>query len=69
MGNRILYFVLSAFLAVLAWIWQVSFSKMSQIEKELVEIKISIVRLQADVINRDEVVEIVKSELERHGIK
>ena len=63
MGNKILYFVLSAFLAVLAWIWQVSFAKMSQIEKELVEIKIELVKVQGAIISRDDVLEIVRSEL------
>ena len=63
MTNRITYTILSLLFGVMGWVWITSFNKLTEIEKSLIEVKLELVKIQATMIDRDEVVRIVKEQL------
>lgn len=69
MGNKITYVILSILVAVLGWSWTTTYSKLAEIEKSLIELKIEMVKVQSTIIDRDEVKAIIADELLKHGIK
>ena len=69
MEKKILSVVLTILIAVLGWTWVTNFSKLCEIERSLVELKIDIVRMQESLVDRDEVKRIVNDELAKHGIR
>ena len=63
MGNKAFYTVLSILVAVLGWFGQQAYFKLVDIEKEIVSVKLELVKVQAEMITREEVVSIVHNEL------
>ena len=63
MDKKILTTVLSILIAVLGWIWTVTYMKLVNMEKELVSIKISLVEVQKDLLSKDDVKELIDIEL------
>lgn len=63
MQNKAFYTVLSILVAVLGWFGQQAYFKLVDIEKEIVSVKLELVKVQAEMITRDDVISIVKSEL------
>ena len=63
MQNKAFYTVLSILVAVLGWFGQQAYFKLVDIEKELVTVKLELVKLQSEMITRDDVISIVKNEL------
>lgn len=67
--NKLLTVVVSILIALLGYFGQLQYSKLSEIEKSLLELKIEVVKMQTTMIDRDMVIQIVHDELEKHGIK
>ena len=63
MQNKAFYTVLSILVAVLGWFGQQAYFKLVDIEKEIVSVKLELVKVQSEMMTRDDVVEIVKSEI------
>ena len=63
MATKAFYTVLSVLFAILGWIGQQTYFKLVDVEKELVTVKIELVKIQSEMITRDDVLEIVKNEL------
>ena len=58
--NKLTYCIFGVLLAVLGWIWSVTYYKLCEVEKSLVELKIEVARVQAQMIDRHEVESIVR---------
>lgn len=69
MGNKITYTILGLLMAVLGWIWSTNYGKLAEIEKSLVAIQLDLVKIQAQMMDREAVKELIKDEFEKHGIK
>jgi hypothetical protein len=67
--NKLLTVVVSILIGLLGYFGQLQYSKLSEIEKSLLELKIEVVKMQTTMIDRDMVIQIVHDELEKHGIK
>jgi len=65
MQNRITYTVLTVLLAIVGWIWTMTYSRLTSMEKELVKIQLELVRIQSTIVDRDEVVKIVREQLRK----
>lgn len=61
--NKAFYTVLAILISVLAWFGQANYNKLLTIEKELITIKVELVKIQSETLTRDDVIDIVKSEL------
>jgi len=68
-NEKIFYTVLTLLIGTLGWIWSVTYSRLTSMEKELVSIKLQCVQIQAQMIDRDEVIRIVRQELGLGGGK
>lgn len=69
MGNKVTYTILSILVAVLGWSFTSTYSKLNEIEKSLIELKIELVKVQATLIDREAVEKICEDMLLKHGIK
>lgn len=67
--NKLLTVVVSILIGLLGYFGQLQYSKLSEIEKSLLELKIEVVKMQTSMIDRDTVIQIVNDELAKHGIK
>lgn len=67
--NKLLYTVIGIVVALLGYFGQLQYSKLSEIEKSLLELKIEVVRMQTTMIDREAVIQIVNDELAKRGIK
>lgn len=67
--NKLTYWILGLLIAVLGWIWTVSFTKLCAIETQLVQLQIDITQLKADMMDEERVREIVEHELLKRGVK
>ena len=68
MGNKITYVILSILVGVLGWSWTTTYSKLAEIEKSLIELKIGMVKVETQMIDREAVKEIVNDELLKHNL-
>lgn len=67
--DRLIYWILGLLVAVLGWSWTANYSKLCEIEKSLIELKIDMTKVQASILDKDAIKEIVADELLKHGIK
>lgn len=67
--NKLLTVVVSILIALLGYFGQLQYSKLSEIEKSLLELKIEVVKMQTSMIDRDAVIQIINDELAKRGIK
>lgn len=67
--NKLLTVVVSILIALLGYFGQLQYSKLSEIEKSLLELKIEVVKMQTSMIDRDVVIQIINDELLKRGIK
>ena len=67
--NKLTYWVAGILIAVLGSIWASQYSKLVEIEKSLLDLKIEMVKVQTQMIDRDEVKAIIEESLRMHGIK
>lgn len=67
--DRLIYWILGLLVAVLGWSWTTNYSKLCEIEKSLIELKIDVTKVQSNIVDRDAIKEIVADELLKHGIK
>ena len=67
--NKLTYWVAGILIAVLGSIWASQYSKLVEIEKALLDLKIEVVKMQSQMIDRDEVEKICEDILLKHGIK
>lgn len=69
MQTKLITIFATVFLAVLGWIWSVTYTRLTSMEQELVAIKVELVKVQATMIDREEVIRIVRDELKRGVVK
>ena len=67
--NKLLYTIVGITVSLLAWFGSLQYSKLSEIEKSLLELKIEVVKMQTSMIDRDVVIQIINDELLKRGIK
>lgn len=67
--DRLMYWILGLLVAIIGWAWSANFTKLCEIEKSLIELKIDMTKVQASMVDREEIKEIVSDELLKHGIK
>lgn len=67
--TKLTYWVAGILIAVLGSIWASQYSKLVEIEKSLLDLKIEMVKMQSQMIDRDEVKSIIEESLKMHGIK
>jgi hypothetical protein len=68
MEKKILTVVVSILIALLGWLGTIQFNKMAEISKDLVALRLEIVQLQKDILTKDDVKEMIETELIKHGI-
>ena len=61
--NKLLYTVIGVVVALLGYFGSIQYNKLTEIEKELISLKIEVVKIQTQMIDRDEVIKIVRQEL------
>lgn len=67
--NKMLYTVIGITVALLGYFGSIQYNKLTEIEKELISLKIEVVKIQTQMIDRDEVIKIVRQELGLGGGK
>ena len=67
--NKLLYTVIGITVALLGYFGSIQYNKLTEIEKELISLKIEVVKIQTQMIDRDEVIKIVRQELGLGGGK
>ena len=67
--NKLLYTVIGITVALLGYFGSIQYNKLTEIEKELISLKIDVVKIQTQMIDRDEVIKIVRQELGLGGGK
>ena len=65
MQTKLITIFATVFLAVIGWIWSATYTRLTSMEQELVAIKLELVKVQATMIDREEVVRIVNEQIER----
>lgn len=55
--------------ALIGWLGSIQYSKLTEIEKSLIELKLEITKVQMTIMDEEAVRKIVETELLRHGIK
>lgn len=66
--TKLTYWILGLLMAVLGWIWSTNYAKLADIEKSLIAIQLDLVKIQAQMIDREEVKRIVEDELLKHNL-
>ena len=66
MNTKITITLVTILCGVLGWFGNVQYTKLSEIEKSLVEVKLEMVKIQATMMDREAVVAIVEQELAKH---
>lgn len=69
MNTKAFYTTLGILVAILGWFGSVQYYKLNEISKDLISLKLEIVRMQASIMDKEAVLEIVQTELLKHGIK
>ena len=67
--NKLTYWIAGLLVAVVGWSWSTNYSKLCEIEKSLIELKIDVSKIQAEAIDRAEIKAMIVDELAKHGIK
>lgn len=67
--TKLTYWILGLLMAILGWVWASQYSKLVEIEKSLLDLKIEVVKMQSQMIDRPEVEKICEDILLKHGIK
>lgn len=67
--NKLTYWIAGLLVAVLGWVFSVNYSKLCAIQTQLVMVQLELTKVQATLVDRDEVKAIVADELLKHGIK
>lgn len=67
--SKLTYWIAGLLVAVIGWSWSTNYSKLCEIEKSLVELKIEVSKMQAEAIDRAEIKAMIVDELAKHGIK
>lgn len=67
--SKLTYWIAGLLVAVLAWSWSTNYSKLCEIERSLIELKIEVSKMQAEAIDRAEIKAMINDELAKHGIK
>ena len=67
--TKLTYWILGLLIAVLGWIWSSQYAKLCAIQEQLLTIQIELTKVQATIVDREEVKAIVADELLKHGIR
>lgn len=67
--SKLLYAIAGLLITVIGWSWTANFSKLCEIEKNIIDLKIEVSKMQLQIIDREEIKTIVVDELLKHGIK
>ncbi len=71
--NDIFKYIFSAVIAICSFLITTSYNKVNtsiqQLQTEVVSLKVQLVEINARIIDEPKVIEIVRNELLRHGIK
>lgn len=67
--TKLTYWILGLLMAVLGWVYAGNYAKLADIEKSLIAIQLDLVKIQAQMMDREAVKELIRDEFEKHGIK
>jgi len=67
MTTKAFFITLGILATVLGYFGQMQFTKLAEIEKSLVEVKLEMVRIQATMMDRETVIAIVREEIKHNG--
>ena len=68
MTNKAFYSLLSILIGLVGWVWITFYGKLIEIEKTMVEVKISLTQVQSEMMDEDKVRAIVEHELFKRGL-
>ena len=69
MEKKILTVVVSILIGLLGWLGSLQATRMAEISKDLVALRLEIVQLQKDILTKEDVKEMIQTELLKHNIK
>ena len=69
MEKRLLTVVVTILIGLLGWLGSLQYQKLSEISRDLIALKLEVVQLQKDILTKDDVKEMISTELIKHGIK
>lgn len=69
MEKRILTVVVTILIGLLGWLGSLQYQKLSEISRDLIALKLEVVQLQKDILTKDDVKEMISTELLKHNIK
>lgn len=67
-NNKILYVLLSIIIAIVGWTWTSTVSKLAEVEKGLMDIKLELVRINATMVSAEDVEQMIEREFSRRGL-
>jgi hypothetical protein len=69
MEKKILSVVVGILIALLGWLGGLQIQKMAEISRDLIALRLEIVQLQKDILTKEDVKEMIETELLKHNIK
>ena len=67
--NKLTFWIAGLLVAVLGWIFSITYAKLCAIQTQLVMVQLELAKVQATLVDRSEVEKICEDILLKHGIK
>ena len=69
MEKRILSVVVTILIGLLGWLGSIQYAKLTEISRDIIALKLEVVQLQKDILTKEDVKEMISTELLKHNIK
>lgn len=69
MEKRILTVVVTILIGLLGWLGSIQYAKLTEISRDIISLKLEVVQLQKDILTKEDVREMIQTEIIKAGLK
>ena len=69
MEKRILSVVVTILIGLLGWLGSLQMQKLTEISRDIIALKLEVVQLQKDILTKEDVKEMIQTEIIKAGLK
>ena len=69
MEKRILSVVVTILIGLLGWLGSIQYAKLTEISRDIIALKLEVVQLQKDILTKEDVKEMIQTEIIKAGLK
>lgn len=69
MEKRILTVVVTILIGLLGWLGSIQYAKLTEISRDIIALKLEVVQLQKDILTKEDVKEMIQTEIIKAGLK